>query len=164
MKSSFFLILIYFNLISFIYGNISPWLATLETCQTLSLEDCIDFTYLVAYQYFGNFYAPTRKNSLLEDYYYNRTSLISFLTNKYQYKTYLEIGCDLNQTFGLINNLYNVAICVDPEKGGTLRMTSDDFFAQNKQKFDIIFIDGLHVASQVLKLLFSHLFIFIIVI
>jgi hypothetical protein len=30
-------------------------------------------------------------------------------------------------------------------------MTSDDFFAQNKENFDVIFIDGLHHADQVYK-------------
>jgi hypothetical protein len=30
-------------------------------------------------------------------------------------------------------------------------MTSDDFFAQNKETFDVIFIDGLHWSEQVYK-------------
>ena len=31
----------------------------------------------------------------------------------------------------------------------TYRMTSDDFFAQCDKKYDLIFIDGLHIADQV---------------
>ncbi len=42
-------------------------------------------------------------------------------------------------------------IGVDPIEGGTIRSTSDQFFDQNKNNFDIIFIDGLHHYSQVLK-------------
>ena len=30
-------------------------------------------------------------------------------------------------------------------------MTSDDFFKDNKEKFDTIFIDGLHIDEQVQK-------------
>ncbi len=40
---------------------------------------------------------------------------------------------------------------MDPEKGGTLRMTSDEFFKSNKTFFDIIFLDGLHTYSQTIK-------------
>ena len=35
--------------------------------------------------------------------------------------------------------------------GGTHRMTSDNFFKTNQKTFDIIFIDGLHEYSQVLR-------------
>jgi hypothetical protein len=38
---------------------------------------------------------------------------------------------------------------VDPLKGGTHRMSSDEFFAENQSRFDIIFIDGLHTYEQV---------------
>ena len=38
---------------------------------------------------------------------------------------------------------------VDPQSGGTIRETSDIYFANNKDKFDIIFIDGLHEYEQV---------------
>ena len=31
------------------------------------------------------------------------------------------------------------------------KMTSDDFFLQNKKMFDIVFIDGLHIEEQVEK-------------
>ena len=39
---------------------------------------------------------------------------------------------------------------VDPISGGTIRKTSDEFFKSNKEKFDIIFIDGLHHYEQVI--------------
>jgi len=35
--------------------------------------------------------------------------------------------------------------------GGTTRSTSDDFFKTNTEKFDVVFIDGLHEHSQVQK-------------
>mgnify|MGYP001269169041 FL=1 len=77
-----------------------------------------------------------------------RWDLIQFLINKYDYKTYLEIGCDKDQSFSKIEIPYKVG--VDPISGGTIRKTSDDFFKTNKEKFDIIFIDGLHHYEQVI--------------
>lgn len=65
------------------------------------------------------------------------------------YKTYLEIGCDKNQSFSHINIKHRVG--VDPVEGGTHKMTSDEFFLNNKNKFDIIFIDGLHEYRQVFR-------------
>ena len=40
---------------------------------------------------------------------------------------------------------------VDPVRGGTLRMTSDEFFEQNDENFDLIFLDGLHTYEQTIK-------------
>tara|TARA_B110000037_G_scaffold119870_1_gene137016 strand:- start:1 stop:681 length:681 start_codon:yes stop_codon:yes gene_type:complete len=78
-----------------------------------------------------------------------RWDLIQFLINKYEYSTYLEIGCDKDQSFSKIEISNKVG--VDPISGGTIRKTSDDFFKNNKEKFDIIFIDGLHHYEQVIK-------------
>ena len=40
---------------------------------------------------------------------------------------------------------------VDTVSGGTIRKTIDEFFTDNSDKFDCIFIDGLHHYSQVKK-------------
>ena len=79
----------------------------------------------------------------------NRIDIINSFIQKYGYKSYLEIGCQYDQTFKKINVERKVG--VDPEVGGTMKMTSDEYFAQNSEKFDIIFIDGLHHSEQVLK-------------
>jgi predicted O-methyltransferase YrrM len=63
--------------------------------------------------------------------------------------SYLEIGCCNNDCFDAVRCSQKVG--VDPQSGGTLRMTSDAFFAVNQQTFDLIFIDGLHEATQVDK-------------
>jgi hypothetical protein len=62
---------------------------------------------------------------------------------------YLEIGCAYNDLFNSV--ITNDKVGVDPALGGTLRMTSDDFFQQNKDFFDVIFIDGFHTYEQVKK-------------
>lgn len=82
----------------------------------------------------------------------NRTTIINDLISSNNYKSYLEIGTQYRNNFDKI--VCNRKICVDPAKNDILydyNMTSDDFFAQNIDKFDIIFIDGLHLANQVEK-------------
>ena len=76
-----------------------------------------------------------------------RWDLIQHIIDKYSYENYLEIGCDKDQSFSKIK--IKKKIGVDPISGGTIRDTSDNFFKYNKQKFDIIFIDGLHHYEQV---------------
>ena len=84
-----------------------------------------------------------------------RWDLIQHIINKYNYTSYLEIGCDKDQSFSRIK--INKKIGVDPISGGTIRDTSDNFFINNKDKFDIIFIDGLHHYEQVIKDVYNSL-------
>lgn len=77
----------------------------------------------------------------------DRTSFINYILRKFKFKKYLEIGCHDDQNFSLINCPYKVG--VDPVQGGTLRLSSDEFFALTTDTFDLIFIDGLHHADQV---------------
>jgi hypothetical protein len=79
-----------------------------------------------------------------------RWEVINSLIQKHDYLRYLEIGVDNP------NNCFNKIIAphkygVDPKGGGTHRMTSDRFFAENRFFYDIIFIDGLHIAEQVIR-------------
>ena len=80
---------------------------------------------------------------------YFRWDLIEYLINKYKYSDYLEIGCDQDQLFSKVRIKNKTG--VDPINGGNIRKTSDEFFRENKKKFDIIFIDGLHTYNQVKK-------------
>ena len=80
---------------------------------------------------------------------YFRWDLIEYLINKYKYSDYLEIGCDQDQLFSKVKIKNKTG--VDPINGGNIRKTSDNFFRENKNKFDIIFIDGLHTYNQVKK-------------
>jgi len=78
-----------------------------------------------------------------------RWDLINYLIERKNYSNYLEIGCDQNQLFSKIKikNKFGV----DPVSGGNIRKTSDEFFKNNIEKFDIVFIDGLHHYHQVKK-------------
>ena len=79
-----------------------------------------------------------------------RDQIINFIIEKkYKKKAkYLEIGCDLNQTFSKIDNEFNVGI--DPVRGGNLKLTSKEFFENhNRETFDFVFIDGSHLIEDV---------------
>jgi len=80
---------------------------------------------------------------------FNRISLINKAINKFNNCNYLEIGCDKNECFDSIATLNKIG--VDPESGGTIRETSDEFFSNNKNIFDVIFVDGLHTFDQCRK-------------
>lgn len=68
---------------------------------------------------------------------------------------YLEVGvADPSQCFNKIKAAYKVS--VDPnievkDANVTFKGTSDEFFSQNKEQFDVCFLDGLHLAHQVWK-------------
>jgi hypothetical protein len=78
-----------------------------------------------------------------------RWDLINHCIDKFGYKRYLEIGCAHDQCFN--NVRCDVKVGVDPARGGTHRMTSDAYFAQCDEEFDIVFIDGLHIRDQVMR-------------
>lgn len=84
-----------------------------------------------------------------------RYEIINKIIKKKKYNTYLEIGCFKNDTFNSI--IIKDKIGVDPVSGGTIKKTSDEFFKDNKNYFDICFIDGLHEYDQVRKDIFNCL-------
>lgn len=76
-----------------------------------------------------------------------RCQLLQHLIDSCNYRSYLEIGCDRNQVFDHI--ALSDKTGVDPQRGGTVRMTSDEFFAEQSRSWDLVFIDGLHEYQQV---------------
>lgn len=96
-------------------------------------------------------YRNRRIDHNYESINHNRISLILKGISLFPIKSvkYLEIGCFKDEVFNSIPLLNNQKVGIDPEMGGTLRMTSDAFFYKNKEKFDVIFIDGLHHYEQV---------------
>ena len=79
--------------------------------------------------------------------YPSRVQIIQKIINKKKYENYLEIGCDQDSNFSKIKIKNKIG--VDPQVGGTLKMTSNEFFKENKIYFDCIFIDGMHIYEQV---------------
>jgi len=86
-----------------------------------------------------------------------RFDIINAIIEKNNQNSYLEIGvCNPNECFDKINCEYKDSVdpgYENPSNPVKFKMTSDDFFNQlSKQiKYDIIFIDGLHLSYQVKK-------------
>jgi len=79
-----------------------------------------------------------------------RIQIINSLIKKNNYKTYLEIGVNTPAQPGYSHTSVEIDTKhgVDPNVDTTFKMTSDDFFAQNKNSYDIVFVDGLHIFDQ----------------
>lgn len=75
----------------------------------------------------------------------SRLHILQHLIDKRHYTSYLEIGCYHDYVFSRISI---PKVGVDPASGGTKRMTSDAFFAENRATFDLILVDGLHHRDQ----------------
>lgn len=80
-----------------------------------------------------------------------RTEIINALIDKHGYEDYLEIGVNTPSQPGYnwiginIENKHGV----DPNVDTTFRMTSDEFFEKHiSKKYDIVFVDGLHIFEQ----------------
>ena len=81
----------------------------------------------------------------------NRIDVINLLIASRGYRRYLEIGCEEDGCFSLIQS--EIKVGVDPVSGGTHRLASDEFFAgavAAGERFDLIFIDGDHHHHQVM--------------
>lgn len=80
-----------------------------------------------------------------------RTEIINTLIRKRGYKSYLEIGVDYGFNFRAVEVENKVGVDPIPKIPDLVVATSDDFFALNIRTFDIIFVDGLHHADQVVR-------------
>ncbi len=83
-----------------------------------------------------------------------RYDIINKIVESKGFTDYLEIGVRNGECFKEIK--CNNKVSVDPDPSSlsvTHRMTSDEFFEtwDSNKKFDIIFIDGLHIEEQVDK-------------
>lgn len=79
----------------------------------------------------------------------NRIEIINGLIKKNGYKSYLEIGVQAGHCFSQIECENKIGVDPDKSSAATVYLSSDDFFEVNEDKFDIIFIDGLHHSEQV---------------
>ena len=91
------------------------------------------------------------KNETLETVkiFPTRSSIVNKYTNKEH--IYVEIGVEYGTTFTKINCKSKIGVDPDPKikDDKILKITSDEFFASNFEKFDRIFIDGMHQSDFV---------------
>lgn len=106
---------------------------------------------MLFFYYYHKFFGEKKLGNLNLDFSKkkSRIQIIQEIIEQKKYKSYLEIGTFKNEVFDEIK--IDNKIGVDPVMGGNIRKTSDNFFLENKNKFDIIFIDGLHKYFQVKK-------------
>lgn len=80
----------------------------------------------------------------------DRIELCNHLICKYGLDSYLEIGTrDKSSMNEKILANRRASVDPDPRAEAEYLMTSDQYFAEHNEKFDIIFIDGLHTGEQV---------------
>lgn len=102
--------------------------------------------------------APTRTEKGVEGYFrfaqgrtqVSRISLCNHLVVTYGLNSYLEIGT--RDKSAMSNHILAQRVAsVDPDTAAEPEylMTSDEYFARHDEKFDLIFIDGLHTGEQV---------------
>ncbi len=81
--------------------------------------------------------------------------LINDLISDLNYKSYLELGVSIGESWKLISCENKIGvdnnINVANEFDGVIHATTDDYFLNNKYKFDLIYIDALHEKNQVYK-------------
>ncbi len=65
------------------------------------------------------------------------------------YTSYLELGCASDVTFEHV--ICPRKVGVDCVKGGTIKMTTDDYFAKHDERFDMVFIDACHKHDFVMR-------------
>jgi SAM-dependent methyltransferase len=73
-----------------------------------------------------------------------RADLINYYARQIGAKSYLEIGVQTGATFRAVEIDHKVGVDPDPLSKATIHTTSDQFFSLNNERFDIVFVDGLH--------------------
>ena len=112
----------------------------------LSSKNVMRFFYLIHY-FTGGF--NSKKIDISFEGKKKRSEIIKNILKCKNYKSYLEIGTFRDDLFNQVE--CEKKIGVDPVSGGNVRKTSDKFFFDNEDKFDLIFIDGLHHYMQTKK-------------
>jgi beta-1,4-mannosyl-glycoprotein beta-1,4-N-acetylglucosaminyltransferase len=87
----------------------------------------------------------------------NQAKIIRSILEGCNYKSYLELGIYDGSTFNYVSKGVNLANCVDLVKTDKVNpkqffnLTTDGFFKNNKNTFDLIFIDACHDFEYVKK-------------
>ena len=84
-----------------------------------------------------------------------RYDVVNYFAARRGYRTYLEIGVGSGRCLARVCMPEKIGVDPDPKAVETdwrlQKVTSDEFFETNRQTFDLILVDGLHFAEQVLR-------------
>lgn len=86
--------------------------------------------------------------------FWSQNGYISKLVNsipEIEKKSYLELGIGTGINFGCVRCNEKVSVDLRRDLNPTFAMSTDDFFRQNNQRFDIVYIDADHSFTQVIK-------------
>lgn len=81
----------------------------------------------------------------------NRLDILNEVATKLNVQSYLEIGVATGYTLNGVMCKHKIGVDPDKNSRATIFSTSDEFFRNNTETFDLIFVDGLHYANQVKK-------------
>lgn len=79
----------------------------------------------------------------------SRIEIINHLIKERGYTSYLEIGVENHKCFSKVECAHKVSVDPAANPPAKYPITSDLFFQESQEFFDIIFIDGLHTEDQV---------------
>ena len=88
-----------------------------------------------------------------------RHDVLNHIITEQLYTSYLEIGVETGATFKQINIENKLGVDPDPsyKTRDIVMKTSDDFFKETNDKFDIIFVDGMHQLEYVYNDFFNSI-------
>jgi len=78
-----------------------------------------------------------------------RYDIINRFISDRNFTSFLEIGTYRGEAFRHVSCERKVSVDPDESTPATYHLTSDAYFLTHKEKFDIVFIDGLHECNQV---------------
>lgn len=85
----------------------------------------------------------------------NRYHVINYFARRRNSQKYLEIGVYRGECFERVICPQKIGVDPNPmivkSDWDIRQMRSDDFFAENRERFDLVFIDGLHHSEQVFR-------------
>ena len=80
-----------------------------------------------------------------------RWEIINAIIADRGYKSFLEIGTKYGETFSQVKTPVKVSVDPNPNTKATYIMTSDEYFQKHRDRFDIVFVDGLHECKQAFR-------------
>ena len=104
-------------------------------------------------KYFHLMYKYTDNYEIIINNFVSRDTLINSMINLNNYNNYLEIGVENGYTFKNIELKNKIGVDPTPQYNNEniIVDTSDNFFKNNTNNFDCIFIDGMHQSDYVLR-------------
>jgi hypothetical protein len=104
---------------------------------------------------------PSIKDLFRSNRFEKRYEIINYFIKSRDFKRYLEVGTSSGKCIARIKCAGKEGVDPMPRGQGDdwklHKMTSDDFFASNQDKYNLIFVDGLHTSDQVIKDIFNSL-------